>query len=67
MYNTIKLEKGLYNLTGKIFHRCLKKQTIRKLQGYASCKSDAFERQLKRLISRLMVQMQILLRSFHDN
>lgn len=49
MYNTIKLEKGLYNLAGKSFTQALTAADPN--EGYADTELsglDAFERQLKR-------------------
>lgn len=49
MYNTIKIEKGLYNLSGKTFSQAL--EAMDPSENYtdeALRKMDAFERQLKR-------------------
>lgn len=49
MFNTIKIEKGLYNLSGKTFTQAL--ETLDPSENYtdeALRKMDAFERQLKR-------------------
>ncbi|MDE6763578.1 MAG: hypothetical protein K2J73_07860 [Oscillospiraceae bacterium] len=49
MYNTIKIEKGFYNLSGKTFSQAL--EAIDPSENYtdeALRKADAFERQLKR-------------------
>ncbi|MDE7278602.1 MAG: hypothetical protein K2N26_02615 [Oscillospiraceae bacterium] len=49
MYNTIKIEKGFYNLSGKTFSQAL--DAIDPSENYtdeALRKADAFERQLKR-------------------
>lgn len=49
MYNTIKLEKGLYGIAGKTFSQAL--EDMDKSESYEStelCGLDAFERQLKR-------------------
>lgn len=49
MYNTIKIEKGLYNLSGKTFTQAL--EALDPSENYtdgALRKMDAFERQLKR-------------------
>lgn len=49
MYNTIKIEKGLYNLSGKTFTQAL--EAMDPSENYtdeALRKMDAFERQLKR-------------------
>ncbi len=49
MYNTIKLEKGMYNLTGKSFTQAL--EALDPSAAYADTPlagSDAFQRQLKR-------------------
>lgn len=49
MYNTVKIEKGFYNLSGKTFSQAL--EAIDPSENYtdeALRKADAFERQLKR-------------------
>ena len=48
MYNNIKIEKGLYNLSGKSFSQAL--ETLDPSENYTDglAKLDAFERQLKR-------------------
>ena len=49
MYNTIKLEKGLYNLTGKIFSQVLEEaDPSENYKDTPLANLDAFERQLKR-------------------
>ncbi len=54
MYNNIKLEKGLYSITGKTFTQAL--ETLDPDSQYAGTpmeKLDAFERQLKRFDIRI--------------
>lgn len=49
MYNTVKIEKGFYNLSGKTFSQAL--EAVDPSENYsdeALRKADAFERQLKR-------------------
>ncbi len=48
MYNSIKIEKGLYNLSGKTFSQAL--EALDPSENYTDglAKLDAFERQLKR-------------------
>ena len=49
MFNTIKLEKGLYNLTGKSFLQALEDaDPSENYKDTSLAKLDAFERQLKR-------------------
>lgn len=49
MFNTIKLEKGLYNLTGKSFLQALEdSDPSENYKDTSLSKLDAFERQLKR-------------------
>ncbi len=49
MFNTIKLEKGLYNLTGKSFLQALEdSDPSENYKDTSLAKLDAFERQLKR-------------------
>ncbi|MEG0614348.1 MAG: hypothetical protein RR540_01220 [Oscillospiraceae bacterium] len=49
MYNTIKLEKGLYNLAGKSFTAALSEQDADEQYADTEMRGlDAFERQLKR-------------------
>ena len=57
MYNDIKLEKGLYNLSGKSFTAAL--EELDPSSAYAGTpleKLDAFERQLKRFNIRISGQ-----------
>ena len=54
MYNDIKLEKGLYNLSGKSFTAAL--EELDPTSAYCGTpleKLDAFERQLKRFNIRV--------------
>lgn len=49
MYNTVKLEKGLYNLSGKSFIQALEElDPSENYKDSALCGLDAYERQLKR-------------------
>lgn len=49
MYNSVKIEKGLYNLSGKSFSQALEAlDPSESYTGEALRKMDAFERQLKR-------------------
>lgn len=64
MYNEIKLEKGLYNLSGKSFTAAL--EELDPTSAYAGTpleKLDAFERQLKRFNIRINGQTVTVLRS----
>ena len=57
MYNDIKLEKGLYNLSGRSFTAAL--EELDPSSAYAGTpleKLDAFERQLKRFNIRISGQ-----------
>ena len=53
MYNDIKLEKGLYNLSGKSFTAALELDPTSAYCGTPLEKLDAFERQLKRFNIRV--------------
>ena len=49
MYNDVKLEKGLYNLSGKSFVQALEAvDPTSAYEGTPLAKLDAYERQLKR-------------------
>ena len=54
MYNDIKLEKGLYNLSGKSFTAALEElDPSANYAGTELASLDAFERQLKRFNIRI--------------
>jgi energy-converting hydrogenase Eha subunit B len=68
MYNTIKLDKGFYSITGKTFTQALEQQDpSSQYAGTDLAGLDAFERQLKRFDIKVKGADSDLVERFFDN